>query len=45
MSGWRREGCGCTPPDLNTLFPARAMLFATMSRRKNCGTFRVSSYY
>ena len=33
MSGWRREGCRITAsPDLNTLFPASANLFATMAK-------------
>jgi hypothetical protein len=32
MSGWRREGYRITAsPDLNTLFPASANLFATMA--------------
>jgi hypothetical protein len=34
MSGWRREGYRITAsPDLNTLFPASANLFATMADR------------
>ena len=36
MSGWRREGCLITAsPDLNTLFPASANLFATMANKIN----------
>jgi hypothetical protein len=36
MSGWRREGCRITAsPDLNTLFPASANLFATMANKIN----------
>ena len=36
MSGWRREGCRITAsPDLNTLFPASASLFATMANKIN----------
>jgi hypothetical protein len=36
MSGWRREGCRITAsPDLNTLFPASANLFATITNKIN----------
>ena len=36
MSGWRRERCRITAsPDLNTLFPASAKLFATMANKIN----------
>jgi hypothetical protein len=36
MSGWRREGCRITAsPDLNTLFPASANLFATTANKIN----------
>jgi hypothetical protein len=36
MSGWRREGCRITAsPDLNTLLPASANLFATMANKIN----------
>ncbi|MGB8771930.1 MAG: hypothetical protein WCC92_20115 [Candidatus Korobacteraceae bacterium] len=36
MSGWRREGCRINAsPDLNTLFPASASLFATMANKIN----------
>ena len=39
MSGWRRERCRTTAsPDLNTLFPASANLFATMANKiSECG--------
>ncbi len=36
MSGWRREGGRiAASPDLNTLFPASASLFATMANKIN----------
>ena len=36
MSGWRREGYRITAsPDLNTLLPASANLFATMADKIN----------
>jgi hypothetical protein len=36
MSGWRREGYRITAsPDLNTLFPASADLFATTANKIN----------